>query len=322
VAISQNARPSADGRHGQNPHIAAQRYTARTRQSAEREGDGERSLLIVEDSRTMRAVMRRHLQATGCVLLEAGDGEEALEVIGDQRPDVVLLDVQLPRLSGFDVLAAMRDDPALGDSTVVLVTSATDPQVIAEGLRRGAHDYLRKPFQPAELLARVHAALRMRALADDLRARDKDRATAAEPDGAFDLQARALVSRSRRHGSGLAALAVAVEPLGRPPGQGVERDLQRNLARRLRDRLRLEDAAGPRADGGFVVLAPDTGPAGAAALADGVRAALPGDPPAVAVAVGWTTWAGPDDDLDALLARAERALAAARAAGGAAGGPG
>ena len=270
----------------------------------------------------MRAVMRRYLRETGCVVLEAGDGEEALEVIAAERPDVVLLDVQLPRMSGFDVLAALDDDPAGGDATVVLVTSATDPEEIAEGLRRGAHDYLRKPFQPAELIARVHAALRVRDLADDLRARQDDAKSVAEPDGAFRLQAEGLVSRSRRHGSGLAALAVAVEPLGRPPDPRAGRELHRDLARRLRDRLRLEDAAGPRADGGFVILAPDTGPAGAAALADGVRAVLPGDPPTVDVAVGWTTWAGAGDDLDALLGRAERALDAARAAGGTAGGAG
>jgi predicted signal transduction protein with EAL and GGDEF domain len=163
----------------------------------------------------------------------------------------------------------------------------------------------------------------MRELADALRARQDDDATnVAERGGAFRRQAEALVSRSRRHGSRLAALAVAVEPLGRPPDPRAAREVHRDLERRLRDRLRLEDAAGPRADGGFVILAPDTGPAGAAALADGVRAVLPGDPPTVDVAVGWTTWAGAGDDLDALLGRAERALDAARAAGGTAGGAG
>jgi two-component system, cell cycle response regulator len=274
-------------------------------------------VLIVEDSRTMRAVMRRYLEDTGYVLVEAGDGEEALEVIAAERPDVVLLDVQLPRLGGLDVLAALRDDPSLSDPTVVLVTAATEPDEIAEGLRRGAHDYLRKPFERAELLARVQAALRIRDVADDLCAREED----AEPQAAFVRQAEALVSRSRRHGAGLAALAVAVEPLDPLPAPA-RRELHRDLARRLRDRLRLEDAAGPRRDDGFVVLAPDTGPDGAAALADGVRAALPGDPPAVAVAVGWSTWAGAGDDLDGLLGRAERALAAARATGGIAGGAG
>jgi two-component system cell cycle response regulator len=320
VAISQNARPSSPVQHGQNPHIGRQRYIARGSRFAARDGAGRRRLLIVEDSRTMRAVMRRYLQATGCVVLEAGDGEEALAVIAAERPDVVLLDVQLPRLGGFGVLAALQD-PALGDPTVVLVTSATEPEEIAEGLRLGAHDYLRKPFQPAELLARVHAALRMGEVADDRRAREDDGEETTGRGAAFDRQAEALVSRSRRHGAGLAALAVAVEPLDPLPDQA-RRALHRDLARRLRDRLRLEDAAGPRPDGGFVVLAPDTGPDGAAALADGVRAALPGDPPAVAVSVGWTTWAGADDDLDGLLGRAERALAAARASGGTAGGAG
>jgi two-component system cell cycle response regulator len=304
--------------HGQNPHIGGQQHTAPTPRPATRAGYEPRRLLIVEDSRTMRAVMRRYLRDSGCLLLEAGDGQEALEVIAAERPDVVLLDVQLPRLGGFDVLAALRDEPSLGEPTVVLVTSATEPEEIAEGLRRGAHDYLRKPFQPAELLARVHAALRTRDVADDLRAREEDSAAGTEPRRAFHREAEALVSRSRRHGARLAALAVAVEPLG-PLSDPARRDLHRALARRLRDRLRLEDAAGPRADGGFVVLAPDTGPDGAAALADGVRAALPGDPPAVAVTVGWATWAGGDDDLDALLGRAERALAAARATGGTAG---
>jgi CheY-like chemotaxis protein len=312
VAISQNARPSFRSRHGQNPHIVGRHHTAPIPRSAARDGAGQRRLLIVEDSRTMRAVMRRYLQETGCAVLEAGDGEEALRVIAAEHPDVVLLDVQLPRLSGLDVLAALRRDPALGDPTVVLVTSATEPDEIAEGLRRGAHDYLRKPFQRAELLAHVNAALRMCEVADDLRAGEE------RADPAFERQAEALVGRSRRHGAGLAALAVAVEPLEPLPGPA-RRELHRDLARRLRDRLRPEDAARPRADGGFVVLSPDSGPEAAAALAEGVCAALPGDPPAVAVSVGWATWAGAGDDLDGLVGRAERALAAARASGGTAG---
>src|SRR3954454_6917775 len=182
----------------------------------------DRRLLIVEDSPTMRRVMRRFLQPGGYEIFEAGDGEEALRVAARERPDVILLDRQIPRLDGYGVLASLKTDPELSEVPVVLVTSHGEPEEVADGLRRGAHDYLRKPFEQPELVARVHAAMRTKALRDELRARNAqlERLLSTHPlTGLLNRAAtaeylRALASRSQRHGAPLSIVLLDVDRFG------------------------------------------------------------------------------------------------------------
>ena len=93
----------------------------------------------------MRRVMRRFLDETGYVIFEAGDGEEALRLAARERPDVILLDRQIPLLDGYGVLASLRDDPELGEVPVVLVTSHGEPEEVADGLARGGASVARPP---------------------------------------------------------------------------------------------------------------------------------------------------------------------------------
>src|SRR6476646_5911867 len=127
-------------------------------------------VLIAEDSLVVRSLLRRQLEDSGHVIIEAADGEEALALSRDEKPDVVLLDVEMPKLDGYEVLRAMQGDPELVEIPVVFLTARATTEDVVEGLRLGAHDYLRKPFEPAELLARVSAALRVKVLQDQLRA--------------------------------------------------------------------------------------------------------------------------------------------------------
>jgi DNA-binding response OmpR family regulator len=122
-------------------------------------GDGpKRRVLVVEDDQSIMLGLRINLQTEGYTVLEAEDGVRALELARAERPDVVILDVMLPLLNGFQVLQAIRRE---GLSMPIIVLSArTGEMDKVTGLELGAEDYVAKPFSLAELLARVRAALR------------------------------------------------------------------------------------------------------------------------------------------------------------------
>jgi two-component system cell cycle response regulator len=281
----------------------------------------------------MRRVMRRFLAETGYVIFEAGDGEEALRLAARERPDVILLDRQIPRLDGYGVLASLREDPELGEVPVILVTSHGEPEEVADGLTRGAHDYLRKPFEQQELVARVHAAMRTKALQDELRARNAQLARLVSTDlltglmnrGAIADHLRALVSRSQRHGAPLSVVLLDVDGIGEVNarhGHAAGDAVLAAVADRVGSELREEDAAGRWSGDEVLVVAPDTAGDGVAPLVARLRGAVDAAPVAVAaepvpvsVSAGAATW-GEGDDAEALVRRAERALAAGRRGAG------
>jgi diguanylate cyclase (GGDEF)-like protein len=281
----------------------------------------------------MRRVMRRFLAETGYVIFEAGDGEEALRLAARERPDVILLDRQIPRLDGYGVLASLRQDPELGEVPVILVTSHGEPEEVADGLTRGAHDYLRKPFEQQELVARVHAAMRTKALQDELRARNAQLARLVSTDlltglmnrGAIADHLRALVSRSQRHGAPLSVVLLDVDGIGEVNarhGHAAGDAVLAAVADRVGSELREEDAAGRWSGDEVLVVAPDTAGDGVAPLVARLRGAVDAAPVAVAakpvpvsVSAGAATW-GEGDDAEALVRRAERALAAGRRGAG------
>ena len=275
--------------------------------------------------------MRRFLEPTGYVIFEAGDGEEALRLAARERPDVILLDRQIPLLDGYGVLASLQTDPELGEVPVVLVTSHGEPEDVADGLRRGAHDYLRKPFEQPELVARVHAAMRTKALRDELRARNAQLERLVSTDlltgllnrGATADHLRALVSRSQRHGLALSVVLLDVDGIGEVNagrGHAAGDTVLETVAARVRSQLREEDAAGPlerrraarrraRHGGGR------RRPAGRAPARRGRRGAdrrSTRRPVAISVSAGAATWSD-GDDAEALVRRAEHELAAGRA---------
>ena len=276
----------------------------------------------------MRRVMRRFLAEAGYEIFEAGDGEEALRVAARERPDVILLDRQIPRLDGYGVLASLREDPELGEVPVVLVTSHGEPEEVADGLTRGAHDYLCKPFEQQELVARVHAAMRTKALQDELRARNAQLERLVSTDlltGLMNRSAvadhlRALVSRSQRHDTPLSVVLIDVDGIGEVNarhGHAAGDTVLRSVAERIGRELREEDAAGRWSGDEVLVVAPDTPADGVAPLVGRLRGA-PGAAPvdvdggiAVSVSAGAATWQE-GDDAEALVRRAERALAQGR----------
>ena len=166
-------------------------------------------VLVVDDNPDMRAYLTRLLSPAWDVRTTA-DGREALKAVAQRRPDVVLTDVMMPRMDGFDLLRALRSDAATRAVPVIMLTARAGQEASVEGLEAGADDYLAKPFQAAELLARVRVvAERARAAA----------APPPEPGGTEPVAGAAGSGRpdDREPAPVLSAAPVAVEPLDAGP---------------------------------------------------------------------------------------------------------
>ena len=126
------------------------------------------AVLVVDDDEAFSRLLDRLLSTEGYSVATAVDGPAALEEVRCNPPDVVLLDVKLPGLDGFEVCRRLKRDGATRLIPVILVTSMDTARDRVEGLRAGADDFLTKPVEPAELLARVAASARLKRYTDDL----------------------------------------------------------------------------------------------------------------------------------------------------------
>jgi len=127
-------------------------------------------ILIVDDNETNRCILAARLGAEGYETTEAENGERALAVAREAAPDVVLLDVMMPKIDGFEVCRRLKGDPTLGFVPIVMVTARTDSKDVVTGLNAGADEYLTKPIDHAALVARVRSMLRIKELHDRVEA--------------------------------------------------------------------------------------------------------------------------------------------------------
>ncbi len=125
-------------------------------------------VLVVDDLRTNRDLVRQLLERNGHVVETATDGESALAAIRHETPDVILLDVVMPDLSGFEVCRRVKQNPATRLIPVVLLTGLSEHQDRIAGIDAGADDFVSKPFDPSELTARVRSLIRVKRYTDDL----------------------------------------------------------------------------------------------------------------------------------------------------------
>jgi DNA-binding response OmpR family regulator len=116
-------------------------------------------VLVADDDADIRQLVTFRLERAGYEVVEAADGEQALEVCGQVRPDLAVLDVMMPKLTGYDVTRRIREDEALRSMPVILLTARVQESDVAQGFDAGADDYIKKPFSPQELRARVQAIL-------------------------------------------------------------------------------------------------------------------------------------------------------------------
>jgi diguanylate cyclase (GGDEF)-like protein len=265
------------------------------------------TILVADDSMVVRAVVRRQLETDGHTVVE------------------------MPVLDGHATLARLKADPELKDIPVVFLTGRVDTADVVTGLHLGAHDYLRKPFEANELMARVSAALRTKWLQDELRTRNAELDRVARIDMLtniynrrhLDEHLRSVISSARRHDRTIGVLIVDIDHFknvndehGHLAGDAVLRE----VAARLAQAMRTEDALGRWGGEEFLAVLTDTPPEGVRVMAERLRqviAAAPftlddGSQIRVTVSVGH---ASGTEDAEVLVHRADDALYVAKAEG-------
>ena len=127
--------------------------------SMQRDGDAQPVVLAADDDDDILELVTFRLERSGFTVLQAHDGEQALELAQAARPDLAVLDVMMPKLDGFEVTRRLRADERTRRIPVILLTARAQDADVQQGFEAGADDYLRKPFSPQELRARVQAIL-------------------------------------------------------------------------------------------------------------------------------------------------------------------
>lgn len=118
-----------------------------------------RTLLLVEDEGPLRANLQRFLTAEGYAVITAVDGAEGIRVARESRPDLIICDVLMPQVDGYQLLAALRADPETARLPLIFISASADRDDRLRGLKHGAHDYITKPFKLEQLLNAVRKCL-------------------------------------------------------------------------------------------------------------------------------------------------------------------
>jgi len=128
-------------------------------------------ILIVDDNEMNRDILVTRLATQGYELTQAADGEEALAAAKEQLPDLILLDIMMPKIDGIEVCRRLKGDPNLPFMPIILVTAKAASSDVVTGLEAGADEYLTKPVDQMSLVARVKSVLRIKELHDQVTCR-------------------------------------------------------------------------------------------------------------------------------------------------------
>jgi two-component system alkaline phosphatase synthesis response regulator PhoP len=119
-------------------------------------------VLIADDNPQGAELLEAYLAETDCEIQTAADGEETLQKVRGWHPDLILLDIMMPKISGFEVCKRLRADPATADIVILMITALDQPSDIDRAVEAGTNDFLTKPINKTELLLRVRSALSSR----------------------------------------------------------------------------------------------------------------------------------------------------------------
>lgn len=283
-------------------------------------------VLLVDDSQDVHRLLRARLRTEEIELVGVFDGSEAVKFATERQPALVLLDLNMPMMDGFEVLRTLKDQPSTLEIPVIVLSGLQSPQDKVTAFDLGAVDYITKPFELTELRVRVRSALRMHRLLQMLAKRARiDGLTALWNRAFFDQRWGEELSRAQRHGRPLSLALVDLDHFksindtyGHPAGDAV---LQ-GLGLILQKEGRATDV--PCRYGGeeFAMIMPDTSAQDAKHLCDRVRAAVEAvvwsrhPERKVTASIGIAGAAGPTDlTASAWLDAADKALYTAKKTG-------
>jgi diguanylate cyclase (GGDEF)-like protein len=301
--------------------------------------DGTRALplvLVADDDGVTRAMVRSWLVDSGYGVIAARDGEEALRFAGEYTVDLLLVDVTMPHLDGYDVCRAIQAGRDVSPP-VIFLTAHGDTASRVTGLDAGAVDYIVKPFDHDEMMARVRAALRTKAVRDELAVRAKvvrdeliDQASHDVLTGLLnrrelDSRADEAVALARRHGRALSCLLLDLDhfkEVNDVHGHAAGDQVLRETGRLLADTCRISDVIARYGGEEFILLLPETPPQAAVVLADKLRWALAKTPfkagdarVSVRASIGVAAFTRVMDTPADLIAAADEALYRAKGLG-------
>jgi diguanylate cyclase (GGDEF)-like protein len=235
-------------------------------------------VLLIDDCPSIHGLVRTRLREQPIELHSAFDGESGLQTAATLAPDLILLDVEMPAPDGFEVCHRLKDDSRTMSIPVIFLTGATSTEEKIKGLELGAVDYITKPFDPAELRARVRASLRTKYLMDLLARKAMiDGLTGLFNRTYFDARLIAELAHSTRTAAPLSCIMLDVDRFkqindsyGHPFGD----EILRGIAQTLNENCRTEDTICRYGGEEFVILCPNTAASATASLAERIRRAV------------------------------------------------
>ncbi len=295
----------------------------------------DRSILVIEDRPSARQQIHAILKSSRLFsrIDEADDGLKGFKLLLENPADIVLCDLEMPKLDGLKFLCLVNSRKELRDIPVIILTGNEDERTKIKGLEQGASDYLTKPFEPRELIARLNIHLKIKVLQDELKKSNELLRELSITDSLTRLYNRRYLmeclnrefSRSCRGKTSMSLLMADVDHFkeindtyGHPQGDRV----LTALAAELRSHLRSYDIAARFGGEEFAMVLPDTGPAEAAEIAERLRRAAGemtfSGAPALSMTVSLGISAAPLQGIDTvedLIREADRALYRAKREG-------
>ena len=235
-------------------------------------------ILVIDDSATSQSIIRSVLKDEPVQVAAANNGNDGLRLAKSEKPDLILLDVEMPAPDGFEVCRQLKQDPETLAIPIVFLTGASSTEQKVRGLDLGAVDYVIKPFDPAELCARVRASLRSKYMFDLLSHKAMiDGLTGIWNRAFFDQRLASEISLAKRHGTPFSLVMADVDKfksINDSHGHAFGDRVLRAVSYVLSHSCRKEDIVCRYGGEEFAVLTPMTALGGAVTLAEHLRQAI------------------------------------------------